>query len=67
MGMGKPATTTVHRKDPKVLEALRDAAGRPMTSEDRHKQRVSFIMGTMSRDSTITREEVKKIIKKRAV
>ena len=65
--MATPATTTMHRKDPQVLKALRDAVGRPMTPEDKHKQRVSFIMGTMSRDSTITREEVNKIIKKRAV
>ena len=65
--MANPATTTMHRKDPQVLKALRDAAGRPMTSEKMHKQRVSFIMGTMSRDSTITREEVKQIIKRRAV
>ena len=65
--MAKPAITTMHRKDPHVLKALRDAAGRQMTPEERHKQRVSFIMGTMSRDSTITREEVKRIIKRRAV
>ncbi len=65
--MVKPATTTMHQKDTQVLKALRDAAGRQMTQADRHKQRVSFIMGTMSRDSTITREEVKKIIKRRAV
>lgn len=65
--MVKPATTTMHGKDPQVLKALRDAAGRPMTREQRNKQRVSFIMGTMSRDSTITREEVNKIIKRRAV
>ena len=65
--MAKPATTTMRRKDPQVLKALRNAAGRPMTPEDKHKQRVSFIMGTMSRDSTITREEVTKIIKGRAV
>ena len=65
--MVKPATTTMHQKDTQVLKALRDAAGRQMTPADRHKQRVSFIMGTMSRDSTITREEVKKIINRRAV
>ena len=65
--MAKSATTTMHRKDPQVLKALRDAAGQPMTPVERQEQRVSFIMGTMSRDSTITREEVKEIIKRRAV
>ena len=48
----------------KVLEALRQAAGQPMTAEQRRKQMVSFVMGTMSSDSTITMEEVEEILKK---
>ena len=65
--MAKPATTTMRRTDPQVLKTLRDAAGRPMAPEERLKQMVSFIMGTMSEGSTITREEVKRMIEKRAV
>ena len=48
--------------DPQVLEALKKAAARQMTAEERRQQKVSFIMGTMGDDSTITREKVEKIL-----
>lgn len=50
--------------DPRVLEALEKAAARPMTPEERHQQKVSFILGTMGGDSTITREKVEEILAK---
>jgi hypothetical protein len=64
--MAKPATKTTHRTDPQVLKALREAAGRPMTPEQRHQQKVSFIMGTMGEGSTVTREEIERILAKQA-
>ena len=48
--------------DPQVLEALKKAATRGMTPEERHQQKVSFIVGTMGGDSTITREKVERIL-----
>lgn len=42
--------------DPKLLRKLREAAGKPMSSEEIHKQRVSYAMGMLSADSAITRE-----------
>ena len=48
--------------DPRVLEALEKASARQMTAEERRQQKVSFIVGTMGDDSTITREKVEKIL-----
>ena len=48
--------------DPRVLKALKEAATQQMTTEERHQQKVSFIMGTMGSDSTITSEDVEKIL-----
>lgn len=45
-----------------VLDALKRAANRPMTPEERHQQKVSFIVGTMGSDSAITREDVHRIL-----
>ena len=47
--------------DPGITEEeLRAVAAKahPMTPEDRREQRISFIMGTISSRSTMTREEV---------
>ena len=48
--------------DPEVLKALEKASARQMTAEERRQQKVSFIVGTMGDDSTITREKVEKIL-----
>jgi len=47
-----------------LLDALREAAKRPMSAEELHRQRVSFIMGSLSADSTISRDEVEDILAK---
>lgn len=57
--MTKPETV---KGDPQVLAALEKAAARRMTAEERRQQKVSFIMGTMGDDSTITREKVEEIL-----
>lgn len=41
-----------------LIENLRQA-GQQMTAEDVREQKVSFIMGSLGADSTITREEIK--------
>jgi hypothetical protein len=41
------------------------AAAREMTPEDRLEQMISFILGTMSSRSTMTREEVIQYLEKR--
>lgn len=53
--------------DPKVLKALKKAATQQMTAEERHQQKVSFIIGTMGGDSTITSEDVEKILAEQEV
>ena len=44
--------------DAALLEALKQAAGRQMTADGVRRQKVSFIMGSLSHDSTITRDRV---------
>ena len=46
------------RTDDALLEALKQAAGREMTADEVHNQKVSFIMGASGADSKITREAV---------
>ena len=41
-----------------MIEALRRSAEQEMTEEEVRRQKISFIMGTVSFDSKITREEV---------
>lgn len=62
--MAKSETTSASSVNLDVLDALRKVAGQSMTPDERHQQMVSFVMGTMSMDSTITREEVERILEK---
>ena len=52
--------------DKKVLDAFKKASARKMTPEERHQQKVSFIMGTIGSDSTLTREDVQRILEEHA-
>ena len=45
-----------------TVEELRKAADREVSPEERREQMISFIMGTVSSNSTITREEVAKFL-----
>lgn len=45
-----------------LLEALRQAAERPMTAEEIARQRVSFVMGSLGDGSTLTRARVQEIL-----
>lgn len=50
--------------DPKLLNALSEAARRPLTPEQTHRQKVSFIMGSLGENSTITRARVEEVLRK---
>jgi molecular chaperone DnaK (HSP70) len=50
--------------DPKLLTALSEAARRTLTPEQVHRQKVSFIMGSLGEDSTITRARVEEVLRK---
>ncbi len=50
--------------DPALLKALSEAALRSLTAEQVHLQKVSFIMGSLAEDSTITRARVEEVLRK---
>ena len=61
-GQPNMADSVESRGDPKVIETLKRVATRQMSREERREQRVSFIVGTMGSGSTVTREEVEKVL-----
>jgi hypothetical protein len=46
----------------RLLSALKRASGHVPTAEELHKQRVSFILGTISDCDTVTRERVEAVL-----
>ncbi|PDS68068.1 hypothetical protein CO651_31320 [Rhizobium phaseoli] len=50
------------KTDEALLKNLRTAASRKLTAEELYKQRVSFIMGSLSDSSTVTRAQVTKAL-----
>lgn len=46
-----------------LLRALR-LATRPLSAEEKREQRVSFIMGSLNEESTITRAQVESMLEK---
>ena len=49
------------KTSPSLLKALEEAT-RPLTAEERDRQRVSFIMGSLGLDNNITRAQVESIL-----
>jgi hypothetical protein len=47
-----------------LIEALKSATSRKLTAKELLEQRVSFIYGSLKSNSSITKEEVRKAIKK---
>jgi len=45
-----------------MLAALKDAANSTMTKEEFADQRISFVMGMIGSNSTITRDQAKEIL-----
>lgn len=52
------------KTDPKLLSALHNAAGKRLSAEKLRKQKVSFIMGTLGKDSTVTKDRVEQELEK---
>lgn len=50
------------RTDEKLLEKLRSSSNQKLTEDELYKQRVSFIMGSLSDNSTVTRAQVTKVL-----
>ena len=50
--------------DSTLIEALRRAAKRPMTEDEVRQQKISFILGSLSEDSTISRKRVEEELDK---
>jgi hypothetical protein len=47
-----------------LLQALRNSATRLPTAEELEKQRVSFVMGSLGKNSTATRAQVEEMLAK---
>lgn len=47
-----------------LLDAIKKASTRIPTEDELHKQRVSFIMGSLHKDSTATRALVEQVLAK---
>jgi len=47
-----------------TLDALRDAAKVPATPAVLRRQRISFIMGSLNNESSVTRAQIKEILAK---
>ena len=57
--MNTPTNTDENKA---IEELLRSKAKRFLTPEELRAQRVSFVMGMLPRDSTLTRERVQEIV-----
>ena len=45
-----------------TLKALKEAARRQLTPDEIQQQRISFVMGSLDAESSITREKVEKLL-----
>jgi hypothetical protein len=50
------------KTDPGLLERLAMAASRSITRSELHEQRISFIIGNLPKDSTITRDQIVSVL-----
>lgn len=50
--------------DPKLLDRLKQAAHTQLSAQQLRLQKISFIMGSLGDDSTITRERVERELNK---
>lgn len=49
---------------PALLEAIRKASVTELTADEVRRQRVSFVMGTLKDQSSITRDRVEEVLAK---
>lgn len=52
------------KTDPGLLAKLKAAASRPLSPEQRHRRRVSFIYGALPTDSSITIQQIEAVLAK---
>ncbi|WP_242219425.1 hypothetical protein [Shinella zoogloeoides] len=50
------------RTNEKLLTRLKSDSNRKLTEDELYKQRVSFIMGSLSDNSTVTRAQVTEVL-----
>lgn len=50
------------RTDSNLLKRLEEATEKPLSRDELRNQRVSFVMGSLKKDSTITRDQVEKVL-----
>lgn len=50
------------KTDPRLLVSLAQAAKRQMTKDELRLQKISFVMGNMPKESTLTRKQVEDIL-----
>lgn len=50
------------RSDPKLIQALEEAAKRGLTPEELRRQRVSYVLSSLPKESAITREQVERVL-----
>lgn len=55
---------TGYKTDPELLARLEKAAKAQLSAKTLRKQKVSFIMGSLGEESTITRERVEEVLDK---
>jgi hypothetical protein len=55
---------TNFQTDPRLLTKLEKAAKRRLSPEELRRQKVSFILGSLGEESTITRERVERELDK---
>lgn len=52
--------------DPAVLKALRAAAEHEFKAEELRQQRISFVLGSLKEDSTVTRPQIERVLEGQA-
>jgi uncharacterized protein YgbK (DUF1537 family) len=55
-------TMTGIRTNEALLKALEKASSRPLSHERMEQQRLSFVMGSLDDDNSMTREQVERVL-----
>jgi len=50
------------KTNPKLLSSLKDAASKKQTVDEIREQKVSFVYGSLSSKSAVTREQVRQLL-----
>jgi hypothetical protein len=61
---GKGFTGNSDPKTREIEELLRQCAKRPLTPQEIQAQRLSFVMGMLPHDTTMTRQQVQEILER---